>query len=273
MKQNVASPRRRNDGREAARPGGRIHVYVYGVARNGALAAPAPTGVPGGRPVRWLPAGPLAVLLSDAPDARARPDRRGLAAHERTLRAALEETSVLPFAFGAIARDEAQVREFLVRERGALLAALERTQGAREFRVSAAWAVADIFAYILSRDPRLRALRDRAFGGGRRPGREEMIDLGAAFEASRDRRREEDAEVARTALAPRCREIQDLGAKGEKGALDLACLVAREREAAFSGALADLAARLDERFTVNVTGPLPPYDFVDLRLSLDGGRG
>ena len=82
------------------------------------------------------PKEPVAAVVSDITDKRIRPERKNLAAHNAVVKRLMEDTTILPVAFGTIADSPQAVREILSDHRDAFVEQLE--PGARESRDGAA---------------------------------------------------------------------------------------------------------------------------------------
>ena len=181
-------------------------------------------------------------------------------AHNAVLAAGVGVTTVLPFRFGAIYRDEEQVRGMLTK-RPELRDALARLDGAVELGVKA----------LL--DPevlRARLAHDR--------GLDAEVGSGRAYMLWKQLERELDEEVrsfagscadesherlAAAADDARVNPAQHPSVAGGEMLLNGAYLVRSDRDAAFRDVLRELQARYgDDGVTYELTGPWPPYNFV-----------
>jgi Gas vesicle synthesis protein GvpL/GvpF len=197
--------------------------------------------------------GDLAALVSalapgelDDPHALARRVR----AHNDALLAALDAGPVVPIRFGTLFINAAEVAGWLERNEPALLAELDR------LRDSAEWAFAVSVAETA--EP------------------EEAVSVGSA-ETYLDRRLAEGeaAALRRQELAEKAVVWHErLAATAEHALigcgdalLDAAYLVRRSRQAEFEAALAEVQAEIDaSELRARLTGPWPPFNFVDANL-------
>jgi hypothetical protein len=184
-------------------------------------------------------------------------------AHDRVLAAAVGRTTVLPFRFGAIYRNEEQIRE-LLRERTDFAAALRRLEGTIEFGVK---------AYVDQ-----VALRERlaSLDG---PNVDDVSE-GRAYLQRRQLEHKLDEEVARF-TAECAQESHDrLSAAAEEASVaplqktgdshpdrlmtfNGAYLVRADGEERFREALGAVEAEYAEHgVRYELTGPWPPYNFV-----------
>ncbi|TMK69773.1 MAG: GvpL/GvpF family gas vesicle protein [Actinobacteria bacterium] len=177
-------------------------------------------------------------------------------AHDAVLAAAVGRTTVLPFRFGAIYRNEDHILE-LLRERADFASALRRLEGAVELGVKG-------FVDVGALAERLAA--DRSAGEETSAGRAYMQRKQEA------RRLDEDVELF---VAERAQETHDRLAAVARDAhvnalqpgerrmiLNGAYLVADDEEARFRDELADVArAHEQDRIDYELNGPWPPYNF------------
>ncbi|WP_406139555.1 GvpL/GvpF family gas vesicle protein [Streptomyces sp. NBC_01089] len=232
-------------------------MYVYGIV-GGAHPLPADARGVGEPPaeIRLLPAGELAVVVSEAPPGlRAR--RRDLMAHQDLLLELAEAGPVLPMRFGVVAPDESTVLSDVAARGGEHTAILERLDARVEMNVKV-MPVQDNLAALIREDPVVRRAREET---RRRPGYEANIRLGEAVSAGLRRR----ATAAAALLPAQCAELADEmrpGPEVEGCVLNISFLVPRRREADFRAVVERCAAAHSDRLDLRLTGPLPCYSFV-----------
>jgi hypothetical protein len=245
--------------------------YVYGVMpAPQASEEPFEDVAPIGDGVTLIREGGLAAIASEVPlsafseDALAENlrDPRWLEArvraHESVLEAALGPVPVVPFRFGTIYSDEDQVRKML-REHGGLEQALDRIRGKVELGVK---------GFLKGSTQPEQGAPEPAVSQGRR----------YLEEKHRARRLEQERAALRTQLAEETHErltavaadatanaLQPPEVSGREDEMFLngAYLVESERIEQFRAALAALAAEHADRAGFELTGPWPPYNFVE----------
>jgi hypothetical protein len=270
------------------------YVYVYGVTRrgsgSGAVEALA-EGVLPGAPVKLAPMGELAAVYSPVPAAAfASVAAKGaedpawvterVLAHHRVLDACASAFVIAPVKFGAVRRTLADVEELVAANGAAFSEALERVEGAREWGVRLYGDMEACRRTIGEAGPVLEALRTEMETAA--PGRafflrKKMLELAAA-----EARKSLAAEAARVhgALSAKARETalartSRTGDRGQDGRqetliLSAAYLVDKRSEPQFHQALEQVRAELPaERFTLELTGPWPPYSFVNVKTGGD----
>ncbi|OII67915.1 GvpL/GvpF family gas vesicle protein [Streptomyces sp. CC77] len=236
-------------------------TYVYGIARGAHPGLPQRADGIGGppRPVRVLDAGALAALVSDAPE-DLRPKRRDLLAHQGVLAGAASAGTVLPMRFGCVAEDDDAVLAALRDREEHHLERLRALDGKAEFNVKAAHDEDAVLHLVLAEDADLRELgrRNQEAGGG---SYEERLALGERVTAAVQQRAERDAALVRRALEPTAVECRP-GPEGTGGLANLSFLVDGEGAEALTTATETFRER-HRHVVLRVTGPLPPYSFVD----------
>jgi hypothetical protein len=232
-------------------------VYVYGIVHAGRELPPGACGV--GRPpapVRLLPVGRLAAVVSDVPE-NLRARRRDLMAHQELLTRLGADAPVLPMRFGMVAEDAGTVEQAVERAAPAHLEALERLRGRVEMNLKAATGQSGIEALVRD-DPKVRRLTANV---RRRPSYEGNVTLGQAVAEGLTRRATEAVAQA----LPRLTALADGFVRGPEVpgcVLNGSFLVPRTAEGDFRAEVERFAAAHAERVELRLTGPLPCYSFV-----------
>ncbi|RKE17527.1 GvpL/GvpF family gas vesicle protein [Streptomyces sp. TLI_171] len=263
------------------------YSWLYAVVPAGAGATPAagPGGV-AGEPPRLVAAGALGAVVGSVPSAdfdaealeRRLRDPRWLEdavrAHHRVVEEVCAAGRGLPLRFATVYRDDDRVRALLAAHAPAFLAALARIADRTEWGVK---------AYLDARAAEPEPDADaRTAGGGPedRPGTAYLLRRRAARDSGA-RALEEAAERARRihgALAAAAGESAEHPPQSPEAAgvrdpmvLNGAYLVDRGREAAFGRLVAELGSAHRPLLRVELTGPWPPYSFVDLPAAVGPG--
>lgn len=224
-------------------------------------------GLDGNR-VYTVAKGRVAAVVSDVPQARIRPERRHLAAHQEVLRRLLEETTPLPMSFGIIAKDKRALSRILSQNQKGFLEQLLHLEGKFEMGLHVLWDVPNIFEYFVLTHPELRAARDLFLGSYREPTQEEKIEVGRMFDRILQEDRETYSESVREVLNPFCSEIKNNPPRNEREVLNLACLVCREEQSAFENGIFEAARLFDHNFTFDYNGPWAPHNFIEMKIRL-----
>ncbi|MFI1016816.1 GvpL/GvpF family gas vesicle protein [Streptomyces sp. NPDC020965] len=238
-----------------------MSVYVYGIADSAHPSLPERTDGIGDppRPVRVVRHGRIAALISDAPD-EVRPKRRDLLAHQNVLRVAGETGAVLPLRFGGVSPDEETLTSVLADREEYYVERLGTLQGKVEYNVKVTHDEEAVLHRVLADDPGLRAMAEtnRGAGGG---SHSQKLQLGEAIAAAVQRRETDDADLVRSALEGACEEM-NAGPQSLGWLANLSFLVERDRSAAVVEAV-DALRVAHPHLVLTLTGPLPPYSFVE----------
>lgn len=244
-------------------------IHAYGVVRTeAALDLPA-TGI-GGAGVALLDAGPVSGVFSILPEAsygaaaweEHAEDPAWLAQvateHEGVLDALVRDTDVLPLRLPAMYGDEVQLHRMLESEAPLLLAVLEALHDHLEWSVH---------LYLVGEPEASTAERPASGSEYLR----QRIDALSRRDSARENRerlvRDAYASLADLSRQSVVNQPQDsaLSGRREPMLLNSAHLVCRRHERLFLTGVEEVAARLArDGITVQVTGPWPPYNFVEL---------
>jgi Gas vesicle synthesis protein GvpL/GvpF len=237
-------------------------LYIYGIVETdepaGLAELPAVGGAPAGE-VRTVsePGLPVRAVVSPAP-AELRGKRRDLLAHQQVLDALAEQGPVLPMRFGVVAPDEPTLLASLRAETERYQALLDELAGQVELNLKA---VPDEEHFVASaaNDP---AVRNSLAAVRRNGSHERQLQLGQAVAEAVARRRQLCGTQLLAELRPLASRTSTLPA-GEQYALNAAFLVPRPAVNEFVGTVGRLREQLAPAVQLVLTGPLPPYSFVE----------
>jgi hypothetical protein len=238
-----------------------VSTYVYGIVANS--HPPLPDGLKGvgdpPGPVRLLPAGELAAVVGEAPDAL-RPKRRDLIAHQAVLGEAGAEGCVLPMRFGSVAPDDDTVTAVLTERADHYRERLQALDGRVEYNVKASHDEEAVLHKVMSADAEIRALAEanRRSGGG---SYEDKLRLGEMVAGAVRAQEAEDAARVQE-LLDSAAEATSTGPESSGWLVNISFLVHRDAAAKFLDTIEDVRRSLPH-LELRVNGPLPPYSFVD----------
>ena len=245
-------------------------TYLYCVGYAKAFGKDAsPVSAPGveGDKVRTVEYADLAALVSDSQKSRYEVSRDAVMAHERVIEEAMAQTDVLPVAFGMVASSDQEVQEKLLKgQSDELHRSLEYIHGRIEVDLRVLWNHDALFAEIAAENDEIRALRDSLVGQPLDAVYEERFRLGELIDAEINRKREQQAESIVETLKPVVADIRLNNIFTDTMILNAAFLVDKSQEPALAAKVEALAENQGGRETFNYIGPLPPYNFVNIRL-------
>jgi hypothetical protein len=202
----------------------------------------------------------LTAVVSDAPEGL-RPKRRDLVAHETVLETLSAAGAVVPMRFGTVAPDDDAVVVELARSATRYTELLTRLAGHVERNVKGAHQEDALLADLLVDNPELRARNEalRAAGGGGQP---DQVAFGERMALAVEQRRTRDAAYVVAALRPLA--MQDRHAPSVKDCfVNVSFLIPSAAQDDFDAVVAQLRTALEGYAELRVSGPLPPYSFVD----------
>jgi hypothetical protein len=238
--------------------------YLYGFTDPGFRPDADLRGL-AGAPVRVISLGEVGAAVSRHPVQRLMPLRRNVEPHHRVVRQISSQSALVPAAFGHISETEAQILGVIRTNYDGIRAELHRLDRTCEMGLKLSWTVSNIFDHLVRSDRSLRELRDRVFRD-REPTMNEKLQVGGAFEATLMRERERLGGLLLGAFHGVARESVTLPARTEKAVCHACVLIDQSRTGDFQQALEAAARLFDANFSLEYSGPWPPYSFVRLRL-------
>ena len=233
-------------------------LLVHGIVRS-EDADLVDVRVPSGLRPRAVAAGPLAAVVSPAPD-------RDLTAEDAAphldllVAVVAADLPVLPVSFGTVAPDDDAVRdEVLDREDEVLEQRLDAVAGLVELRLDLTFDTDASVAAVRNADPDLRGIAERA----RQPGAgfSEKLALGEATAM----RVAEHQEALVEEWTGELEELAERSAvlQGDEQLRRIAYLVRRDRLDDADAAVGRMQDDLGGRARIEYVGPLPVYSFLD----------
>ena len=241
--------------------------YIYAIAPADSPYHFTNDGI-AGIPVNTIEENGLVAVVSSYEGKKIRPERRNLAAHQKTLKDIMQSTTPLPMSFGVVADDEDSVRSLLREHNTDLKSGLERVAAKVEMGLKVRWDADNIFEYFVDMHPPLRALRDMVFAGDREVSQGDKLELGRLFEQFLAEDRERFTLQVEKLLQDCCHEIRRGKLKGENDVMNLACLIDKGAEEAFEKSVFKAAEEFDNNYIFDFNGPWAPYNFVDVRFEM-----
>jgi hypothetical protein len=248
----------------------KVHVaegrnYIYAVVAGGEPRVYPSLGIEG-RDVYSITNGHIAAVVSGLSSPKIRPERTNLKAHQAVLRRLIDETTPLPMAFGTVADSPQAIQKILAQNKRAFDEQLARVANKVEMGVRVSLDVPNIFEYFVNTHSELRVARDRLMSARHELTQEEKIELGQMFDRLLNEDRDDHILKVEHVLAPLCVEFKVSPCRNEHEVINLACLVKRDAQEAFSTGVFAAANFFDNNFTFDYSGPWAPHNFVDLDL-------
>jgi hypothetical protein len=236
-----------------------VALYVYGVV---GVGTPVPADDRGLGAVVGIHDDALVAVCSqvaDEPLGR----RRELRAHADVLGDLARQSPVVPFTFGTVLPDEQSVHEVLRGRAIHLLAELDRLADVVQMTVRLVPDEQRLLADVMASSPQLRELEAQGRSGPGPGNQAQQLRLGEAVAHHYRTWVEQLSAAALEALASHAREVRVESDASTADPVQAAFLVSRGEVSAFLQAGGEVAAGMHGRMVCRITGPLPPYSFVE----------
>jgi len=210
----------------------------------------------------------LACVMSSTPMTQYVISRENLTAHEQVIETVMREYTVLPIRFCTIAASAEEVRTLLIRRYQEFKNLLRSFDNKVELGLKAFWRDMEaVFLEIGESYGEVRRLRERLAKGSHPPSVDERVDLGKRVQEVLGKKRESEAEEVLDRFRPLCINLRANKTVGDEMVLNGAFLVDRSREREFDDRVEDLTEKLKQRLRLQYVGPVPPFNFVELRIA------
>ncbi len=241
--------------------------YVYGIIVQPEQVRFDIRGIENG-PVYTVNHGELAALVSDTELAELDPTRKNVLAHRKVQDAFLNKYTLLPMGFGMVASSADDVRTMLVRNYAVFLQELERLHGKIEVELTIFWDQGAMIKELESQTPELRHLKAKlASAPSTAKSQSLLIEAGRLVERIvNDWKARYTTKVlcALKELAEDTRQNQPLSIRNM---LNASFLIDRSAEGRFKEEVHKLDSEYRGKVDFKYVGPLPPYNFVNVRLA------
>lgn len=191
--------------------------------------------------------------------------RKNLAPYHQVVKKASEHFTTIPAKFGQIARDAGEVDIALRKNYQTIQKELARLAGKVEIGLKITWNVEDVFEYFISRDEKLKNLRNQLMNGNKPPNQSDLIDFGRYFHERMNQVREQITETTLSALPSGEAKIDDI--HDDKMITNVTLLIRKDLRNQFEYTVEELGKSMGSEYSLKLDGPWPPFSFVD-RLEL-----
>lgn len=235
--------------------------YIYGIVTGTERSSLGNVGLHGEAVVRVSYKG-ISALISNLPEDRqiTLEDTR---VHESVLRRAMENSAVVPVGFGFTAKDDSDVEKLLRRGYFVFRDALEHLRGKIQVEVKVSWNDR-VLLEVLRDVEGVRAIKERM----QRNPDDPMIktELGRRVDvALRDKKKDLLPEVL-ARLNDVAIGFKENRIRNDETLLNASFLLDGEKIHDFFTAIDELEKRYEGRLAFKTVSPLPPYNFVDIRV-------
>lgn len=240
--------------------------YIYGIVEEPQLRRFSFPGV-GEADVYTINHQRIAAIVSDTEFSEIDPTRKNVQAHTVVQDELLKEYTLLPMGFGMVANGEDEVRRLLEKNYEGLTSELNRLTDRIEVELKLYWDQETVIKEIQSENQELSRLKAKIKASSS-PGeiRNLMIEAGRLVENIVLDWKNRYAEIVYTVLKELSSEAKMNNPVGLKNLLNASFLIDKSRESEFKEQVYKLDSKFQGKVNFKYVGPMPPYNFVDLRL-------
>jgi len=245
---------REGDGMGAAR-------YLYGIVNSEKRESFGKIGI-GNSEVYTVQHEDVGAAVSDIPEDY-RIEVEEAKTHEKAIRKIMASHTIIPMSFGVVAKDEAEIRNILRRARMKFKSILAKVEDRLQVNVTVSLD-RNVIAEILGEDKEIQTLTAKA----KRNKAEQNIrlELGSMVKTALDRRKDRYARDVEHFLGAVSEGFREGKIADEYAVMNGSFLVNRKQEQEFYRRLDELEKRYEKKLTCLAVGPLPPYDFAEIRI-------
>jgi hypothetical protein len=240
--------------------------YIYGIVEEPQFRRFSFSGV-GEAEVYTINHQGIAAVVSDTEFSEIDPTRKNVRAHTVVQDELLKEYALLPMGFGMIAASEDEVRGLLEKNYPGLLSELNRLTGRIEVELKVSWDQEAVIKEIQGESQELSNLRAK-INASSSPSEIQslLIEAGKLVECIVRNWKTKYAELVYRLLKELSYDAKVNAPMGIQNLLNASFLIDKSRESEFREQLYKLDSEFQGKVNFKYVGPLPPYNFVDLRL-------
>ncbi|MCZ7596154.1 MAG: GvpL/GvpF family gas vesicle protein [Hyphomicrobium sp.] len=192
---------------------------------------------------------------------------RYLLAHQRVVEAVMRIAPTLPVKFGTTLPDEAVVARLLERGGAVLAARLAEISQQVQVELIVTWSVEEALREVAAEEA-VAQLKSKIEAQGSAATNDSRIALGRLVKESIDCKRESYRRGILAALRPIGTDVAENALMDDCMVANLALLIPVGASELLDQRLAQLDAEFNERLNFRCVGPLPPYSFATVEVSL-----
>ena len=242
--------------------------YIYGIVEEPHFRRFSVPGV-GETDVYTINQAGIAAVVSDTGFSEIDPTRRNVQAHTIVQEELLKKYNMLPMSFGMIATDEDEVRRLLENNYDGLLAELLRLDGKIEVELKVFWEQAAVVRELQGENAELSRLKAKINTASSPVEVQNLLSMaGRLVERIALDWETRYAMLVYDILSGLSCEGKVNNPVGVKNLLNVSFLIEKSRESEFREEVYKLDARFQGKMNFKYVGPLPPYNFVNLKLEL-----
>lgn len=218
-----------------------------------------------GKEVYSVTQGKLAGVVSDSEIKEYFLTRENLLTHQKVIEEVSKQYSAIPISFGTVAKNSEELKEKILKPKAKELQdLLESMEGKIELGLKALWIdTKSIFREIAENSPTIQNLKK-----SKNTSYQQKIAAGELVGKLFEEKRETEKKQILEHLIRIAEDLKENKILGEDMILNAAFLVKKTNEKEFDKKMNDLGEKFDGRIKFMYVGPLPPFNFVELRLKM-----
>ena len=249
--------------------------YIYCIIETKAERNFGPIGIGGrGDEVTTLSHKDLSMVISNSPMTKYVVSQENLLAHEMVIEEVMKEFTVLPVRFCTIASNADEIRNLLDRRYREFKNLLRDMDHKIELGTKGLWKNMDlIFKEIIKENQEIKRLKEKMQNdkgkkkfSSTKTSLEAKVEVGKLVEEALKEKKDKEAEKIEETLRRAAIDYKRNKTIGDEMFINAAFLIDRGREKEFDNIMEDLSEEFKDRIKFMYTGPLPPYNFVNLTI-------
>jgi hypothetical protein len=248
-------------------------IYIYCITGSGEPRHFGAIGIGGrGDEVYTISFRDIGAVVSNSPIKKYTVARENLIPHEKVIEEVMKTRTVLPVRFATIAQNEEKVRLILQREHPRFVELLRNMQDKKELGLKILFKEDVVYKEILEKYGDIKALKEQIALLSPEKSHYQRMEIGRMVEEALQKEKESHKQDALGKLSPLSVQVKTNNAYGDMMIVNAAFLVDKEKEKEFDAEVQGLADRYGDRIRLKYVGTLPPFNFVNLVISMEAGE-
>lgn len=245
-------------------------IYIYCIIESREPLSFGAMGI-GGRDddVYTLSFQDIGAVVSNSPVKKYPVARENLISHERVIEEVMKTHTVLPVRFATIAENEEKVRLILEREYYRFIDLLKNMEGKKELGLKIMFKEDLVYKEILEKYDDIKALKEKIALLSPEKSYYQRMEIGRMVETALQKEKESHKEDALSSLSPLSEQVRTNNTYGDLMIVNAAFLITEEKEKEFDMEVQGLADRFGDKVRFKYVGTLPPFNFVNLMISME----
>ncbi|MDD5496939.1 MAG: GvpL/GvpF family gas vesicle protein [Atribacterota bacterium] len=208
----------------------------------------------------------LAAVVSEAEVKEYDPTRVNILAHTRVLEEIMRQYLLLPMSFGTVAENEEKIIELLELNYPELKKEMKKLQGKVEVGVKVFWEREAVIKEIESRGKNFQELRKKIASSSAKEAQETQLKVGKLVEFTVTEWERKYGQRIYNSLKEIAFDSRLNKSLSIEMLLNSSFLVDKDKEKYFDQRVNELAQKYEDKLKFKYVGPVPPYNFVSIKL-------